>query len=176
MTQLVSKILPVAPSYSLDICSTIFTISNWPLYINLDMSNVSKEHKKRIVLSLSIWKAENCLSTGIHYDHLCRSMTKQAKWYVHPAKTQISQGIHPVWSESSLCAQWVAIRTQGFFMGTVMTRIRLSGYPGFSEYSLGAHAILLDLPCSSSFSFHNGKKCTGKLLSMSPIYFILQNT
>ena len=27
---------------------------------------------------------------------------------VCPAKTQISLGIHPVWSESSLCAQWVA--------------------------------------------------------------------
>ena len=26
----------------------------------------------------------------------------------HPAKTQISLGICPVWSESSLCAQWVA--------------------------------------------------------------------
>ena len=27
---------------------------------------------------------------------------------VRPVKTQISLGIHPVWSESSLCAQWVA--------------------------------------------------------------------
>ena len=27
---------------------------------------------------------------------------------VPPAKTQISLGIRPVWSESSLCAQWVA--------------------------------------------------------------------
>ena len=27
---------------------------------------------------------------------------------VHPVKAQISLGIHPVWSESSLCAQWVA--------------------------------------------------------------------
>ena len=27
---------------------------------------------------------------------------------VHPAKTQASMGIRPVWSESSLCAQWVA--------------------------------------------------------------------
>ena len=26
----------------------------------------------------------------------------------HPAKTQISLGIRPVWSESSLSAQWVA--------------------------------------------------------------------
>ena len=27
---------------------------------------------------------------------------------MRPAKTQISLGICPVWSESSLCAQWVA--------------------------------------------------------------------
>ena len=30
-----------------------------------------------------------------------------------PSEIQISLGIHPVWSESSLCAQWVA-----FFMRT----------------------------------------------------------
>ena len=35
-------------------------------------------------------------------------MTKPTKWHVHPAKTRISLGIRPVWSESSLCAQWVA--------------------------------------------------------------------
>ena len=35
-------------------------------------------------------------------------MTKPTKRPVHPAKTQISLGICPVWSESSLCAQWVA--------------------------------------------------------------------
>ena len=32
---------------------------------------------------------------------------------VHPVKTQISLGIRPVWSESSLCAQWVA-KSQSF--------------------------------------------------------------
>ena len=31
-------------------------------------------------------------------------MTKPAKWYVRPAKTRISLGIRPVWSESSLSA------------------------------------------------------------------------
>ena len=31
-------------------------------------------------------------------------MTKATKWHVRPAKTQISLGIHPVWSESSLSA------------------------------------------------------------------------
>ena len=32
----------------------------------------------------------------------------QNKRLVPPAKTQISLGIRPVWSKSSLCAQWVA--------------------------------------------------------------------
>ena len=39
---------------------------------------------------------------------MSRLMTKPTKWSVHPAKTKISLGILPVWSESSLCAQWVA--------------------------------------------------------------------
>ena len=33
---------------------------------------------------------------------------KTNKMSVRPVKTQISLGIRPVWSESSLCAQWVA--------------------------------------------------------------------
>ena len=33
---------------------------------------------------------------------------KTNKMNVHPAKTQISLGIRPVWSEPSLCTQWVA--------------------------------------------------------------------
>ena len=39
---------------------------------------------------------------------LSRLMTKPTKWHVRQAKTRISLGIRPVWSESSLCAQWVA--------------------------------------------------------------------
>ena len=35
-------------------------------------------------------------------------MTKPTKWHVRPAETQISLGIRPVRSESSLCTQWVA--------------------------------------------------------------------
>ena len=40
--------------------------------------------------------------------YLSHLMTKPTKWPVCPAKTQISLGIRPVWSESSLCSQWVA--------------------------------------------------------------------
>ena len=64
---------------------------------------------------------------------------------VRPAKTQISinLGIRPVWSESSLCAQWIA-KTQA------KTLIRLDGCPGWSESSLGAHATLLVLSWDGS--------------------------
>ena len=41
-------------------------------------------------------------------DEWCQSMTKQTKWPVCSAKTQISLGICPVWSESSLCVLWTA--------------------------------------------------------------------
>ena len=43
---------------------------------------------------VSIWK-------------LSHSMTKPTKWSVRPAKTQISLGIRPVWSESDLKQNWV---------------------------------------------------------------------
>ena len=44
-------------------------------------------------------------------DYKCGSnekpLDKTNKMTVRPAKTQISLGIRPVWSESSLCAQWI---------------------------------------------------------------------
>ena len=40
--------------------------------------------------------------------HMSRLMTNPTKWHVRPATTQISRGIRPVWSESSLCTQWIA--------------------------------------------------------------------
>ena len=39
---------------------------------------------------------------------MSRLVTKPTKWSVHQAKIQISLGIGSVWSESLLCAQWVA--------------------------------------------------------------------
>ena len=74
---------------------------------------------------------------------------KTNKVTVCPVKTQISLSIRPVWSESSLCAQWV-LRTQGFLMRTGKTQIRLGGRPGWSESLLGAHAILLVLSWGGS--------------------------
>ena len=52
-------------------------------------------------------KTQVHLTTRIKYEP--PNDKKTTKWHVRPAKTQISLGIHPVQSESSLCAQWVAM-------------------------------------------------------------------
>ena len=64
---------------------------------------------------------------------------KTNKVSVRPAKIQISLGIRPVSSESSLCAQWVAKDPRGFFM----TQIRL----GIARRTL----IMLVLSCRGSY-------------------------
>ena len=83
--------------------------------------------------------------------YMSRIVTKPTKWHMRPAKTQLSVGIHPVSSESSLCAQWVA-KDQAFFMRTAKTLIRLSGCLSWPESSLGAHAIVLVLSRCGSYT------------------------
>ena len=56
-----------------------------------------------------------CNGCSCHFEwnilqYLSRSMTKQTKWHVRPVKTQITLGIRPVWSESSLSA-WRSLRS-----------------------------------------------------------------
>ena len=60
-------------------------------------SNMHDRKTKRLMDTLN----GNLTHCGID---LGRRMTKPTKWHVSPAKTQI----RPVWSKSSLCAQWVA--------------------------------------------------------------------
>ena len=85
---------------------------------------------------------------------LSPSMKKLTKWYVHPAKTQISLGIHPVWSESSLSV-WISIGSLATYERTVKTLIRLGKGPGWPKTSLVAHVIVLVLSCFSSIYFEN---------------------
>ena len=63
---------------------------------------------------------------------------------MHPAKTQtqISLGIRPVWSESSLCTQWVG-KDPSFHHADSEDSDQTGLMP--SLISLGAHAILLVL-------------------------------
>ena len=60
---------------------------------------------------------------------------KTNKMTVCPASTQSDQSLY--------CALIWKLRTQGSFMRTAKTLIRLGGCRGWSESSLGAHVILL---------------------------------
>ena len=69
----------------------IYGIYKWATAWNLIMTYVNN---KDIYISLYSW--------FLKLMHLSCLMTKPTKWRVHPAKTQISLGICPVWSESWL--------------------------------------------------------------------------
>ena len=62
---------------------------------------------------------------------------KTNKMNVHLAKTRISLGIRPVWSESSLKKPWVL----SYPLSAQRRLITLGSCPGWSESSLGAHSF-----------------------------------
>ena len=60
------------------------------------------------IVVISLGDERELMSVLFVCPHLIRLTTKPTKWHVRPAKIQISLGIRPVRSKSSLCAQWVA--------------------------------------------------------------------
>ena len=76
---------------------------------------------------------------------------------VRPAKTQISLGIRPVWSESSLCAQWVA-KDPRFLHVDSEDSDQTGQMPRLIWVFVGHTAILLVLSWGSSFLNKFAKK------------------
>ena len=66
-----------------------------------------------------------------------------------PSKTQISLGIRPVWSESSLCAQWVA-KDPSFLHADSEESDQTGRMPRLIGVFAGRTTILLVLSCRSS--------------------------
>ena len=64
---------------------------------------------------------------------------------VRPAKTQIGLGNRPVWSESSLCAQWEWVAKDPSFLH--------ARCPGWSESSLGTHSFCWFCHVTAHISF-----------------------
>ena len=73
---------------------------------------------------------------------------------VRPAKTQISLGIRPVWSESSLCAQWVA-KDPSFLHADSEDSDQTGRMPRLIWVFVGRTVILLVLSRGGSFLFWN---------------------
>ena len=76
---------------------TNFDVSDkWsPLQFGALMRKIQSNELR--IIYFSFYKIIDC-------KHVSRLMTKPTKWHVCPAKTQISLGICPVWSEASLSA------------------------------------------------------------------------
>ena len=73
---------------------------------------------------------------------------------VRPAKTQISLGIRPVWSESSLCAQWLA-KDPSFLHADSEDSDQTGWMPRLIWVFAGRTLILLVLTCHGSFYLPN---------------------
>ena len=100
---------------------SLFSQNNW---------NTGKKSK---ILHVSLFFFSAFLATSAvepWYD-------KTNKMSVRPAKTQISLGICPVWSESSLCAQWVT-KDPSFLHADSKDSDQTGRCQGWSESSLGA--------------------------------------
>ena len=77
---------------------------------------------------------------------LCAQRRFRSAW----TSAQSDQSLH--------CTLYGYLRTQAFFLRTAKTLIRLGGCPGWSEFSVGAHAILLVLSWGGSYSDHCHKE------------------
>ena len=71
-------------------------------------------------------------------NYLSHHMSKQTKWPMRPAKTQISLGICPVWSQSSLSA-WKNLGILATHWAHSKQSDQTGRISGWSESSLGAH-------------------------------------
>ena len=69
-----------------------------------------------------------------------RNTTKPTKWHMRPAKTQISLGIRPVWSASSVSA-WRKLGSLATHWAHSEDSVSLGGCTGWSESSLGAQSF-----------------------------------
>ena len=83
--------------------------------------------------------------------HMCRDMTKPIKWPVRPAKTQISLGIRPVWSESSLSA-WRNLGPLATHWAHSEDSDPTGRIPRLIWVFAGRTLILLVLSCRGSYS------------------------
>ena len=82
---------------------------------------------------------------------------KTNKMSVRPAKTQISLGIRPVWSEPSLCAQWVA-KGPSFLYVDSEDSDQIGRMPRLIWVFAGRTLILLVLSCRGSIDCGEGGK------------------
>ena len=101
---------------------------------------------------------------------------KTNKMTVRPAKTQISLGICPVWSESSLCPHWVA-QDPGFLHADSEDSDQTGRMPRLIWVFAGRTLILLVLSCHGSVTVNTWQRLSWlfSLLSDEHHYNLVNN-
>ena len=97
---------PILLSGSLDQNLVYFNISLWVCYCTYWIKG---DYFRNLLCVHNSVLVSQIFFSG-RYIYLSLRMTKSTKWHMRPSKTQISLGIRPVWSESSLSAR----RNMGF--------------------------------------------------------------
>ena len=141
-----------------------------------------------------IWCNRFYCSSRLRND-LSHLMTKPTKWHVHPAKTQISMGVRPVWSESLLSAWrniecsatswahiedsdqtgwtprliWVFTGRKGHFVGFVMRRLIFLCYLYSLELGAGTGSRLLSKTGTWGLIFVLNRTCPYRKKYWSPM-------
>ena len=106
-----------------------------------------------------------------HVLHLSRLMTKPANWLCSQRRL-ISLGICPVWSESSLCSQWVAKGPKLSSYGQRRLwsdKAHLMNYTEVSVIKLLGALILLS---PESHFRDQGKQCTPRRQRLTRVYTV----
>ena len=101
-----------------------------------------------IICSYDLILADNFMQD--HHKQYELRHDKTNKMSVRPAKTQISLGIRPVWSESSLCTQWVA-KDPRFLHADSEDSDQTGRMPRLIWVFAGRTLILLVLSCRDSY-------------------------
>ena len=136
------------------------------LYLNINYGVGAEyiyEHKKGpFIRSAYVSKGLKCsccshmLYSANCYDYLSHDMIKPTKW-VRPVKTQISLGIRPVWSESSLSA-WRNIGSLATHWANAQADLNLLwGHTHFVGFVM---SWLILLPCFMTFNKQKKKHFT----------------
>ena len=134
-----------------------------PCYKEVEVYMFSWSNKKNIstfcsrkVPYLEPWTVHLQANLDLHHSHMSQRMTKPTKWHVRPAKTPISLGIHPVWSESC----WPQEESLGPWLPTehtAKTLIRLSGCLGWSVFA--GHTCHFVLSYAATYGIGNHFLC-----------------
>ena len=106
---------------------------------------------KRLLIALPTFELDNL--NWVHGQKYEPPHDKTNKVSVCPAKTQISLGICPVWSESLLCAQWVA-KDPRFLHADSEYSDQTGRMPRLIWVFTGCTHTLLVLSCCGSFYIH----------------------